>query len=149
MHVLSRLAALTQLFFFPEKDVPRFLSYTETEAEITVVLPEEWAQDLELAGAGGAVALAADYIGTAQAWQPIQIGSGSLGLVDETGIVARFSDALSRAQVDIFYISTFVSDFGMVPSEQLEVARAALNKKYSIRDTFFTPELFFTPEEEL
>jgi len=60
-------------------------------------------------------------------------------LVDETGIVARFSDALSRAQVDIFYISTFVSDFGMVPSEQLEVARAALNKKYSIRDTFFHP----------
>ena len=40
-----------------------------------------------------------------------QIGNQPIGLL-ETGIVAAFSDVLSKAEVDIFYISTFMSDFG-------------------------------------
>jgi len=135
-YIVNRAAAIIQMFFFPEESVSRFLSYTETENEITLVAPEEYLEQLQFEPSGH-VAKVSDFMIGRITWRPIQIGCQPLGLI-ETGIVSAFTEAISRAQTDIFYISTFMSDFGMVPSEQLDLAVDTLKEKYEVHEDFIT-----------
>jgi len=137
--VTARAASIMELFFFPEDSIPRFLSFTETESEITLVVPESASAKLEKSSL--AIAQAAnEFIIDSKLWRPIQIGNQPIGLL-ETGIVAAFSDVLSKAEVDIFYISTFMSDFGMVPADKLTLAVATLQESYNIiTNTYFSDD---------
>ncbi|KAF9367218.1 GATS protein-like 3 [Podila verticillata] len=54
-------------------------------------------------------------------WRLIAIGDGPLGF-DECGIVSEFSRPLSEHEIQLFYLSTFHSDYIMVSDQDFEDA---------------------------
>ena len=64
-------------------------------------------------------------------WRPIQVGATPLGF-DETGIVASQSAVLSAENISIFYVSTFSTDFVLVPERRLEVATEVISKTWPL-----------------
>lgn len=57
----------------------------------------------------------------AGSWRLIAIGDGPLGF-DECGIVSEFSRPLSEHEIQLFYLSTFHSDYIMVNDQDFEDA---------------------------
>ncbi|KAI9240737.1 MAG: ACT domain-containing protein [Podila humilis] len=57
----------------------------------------------------------------AGSWRLIAIGDGPLGF-DECGIVSEFSRPLSEHEIQLFYLSTFHSDYIMVSDHDFEDA---------------------------
>jgi hypothetical protein len=85
------------------------LSLTITPDEISVVCVEEAAPE------GG---------DTSPGWRALRVaGELDFALI---GILARLSDTLARAQVSVFALSTYTTDYLLVREGQIEQAVAAL-----------------------
>jgi hypothetical protein len=87
-------------------------SVTESEGEVSLVLPEEFAERRWRVETG---------------YRCLQV-RGPLPF-SAVGILARLSTALAAAKVPLFAISTFDTDFLLVPDEHLPVAIDALQRR--------------------
>ncbi|MGM0383974.1 MAG: ACT domain-containing protein [Thermodesulfobacteriota bacterium] len=116
-----RLSILEDLFTFhrfpPDHEIPKkiykshFYSISKTEDELSIVCSSSILLDSESSETG---------------WSCIKV----LGPLDFslTGILADISAVLANAEVSIFAISTFDTDYILVKSEKLPVANEALQK---------------------
>ena len=103
--------------FSPDDEIPNqiyqspFYSITKTAKEISVVCLSSVQLDSERMETG---------------WSCIQI----LGPLDFslTGILADISSVLAKAEISIFAISTFDTDYILVKSEKLQAAKKALQQ---------------------
>ncbi|PRP85780.1 hypothetical protein PROFUN_05972 [Planoprotostelium fungivorum] len=116
-HLVQQVGAhILKLLLFPPSH-KRFLSYTETEDEISIVLDKE---SLEC--------IPDDIVKhSAEMWQYLKVNDGPLGFT-ETGIVSSIADTLSHAGVSIFYISTFETDYVLIAEADSEKAVAHLRE---------------------
>ncbi|KFH71723.1 hypothetical protein MVEG_02018 [Podila verticillata NRRL 6337] len=100
---------LESIFFDTRTD--RFFSYTQTDNTRSIIMDEETLSrfpDNSLNTQAGS-------------WRLIAIGDGPLGF-DECGIVSEFSRPLSEHEIQLFYLSTFHSDYIMVSDHDFEDA---------------------------
>ncbi|KAG0326958.1 GATS protein-like 3 [Podila horticola] len=100
---------LESIFFDTRTD--RFFSYTQTDNTRSIIMDEETLSrfpDNSLNTQAGS-------------WRLIAIGDGPLGF-DECGIVSEFSRPLSEHEIQLFYLSTFHSDYIMVNDQDFEDA---------------------------
>lgn len=99
--------------FAPESDIPaltgNFLSITRTEDELSIVCAAEIPLKSEKSESG---------------WACIKVlGQLDFGL---TGILAKIASVLAEAEISIFAISTYDTDYILVKKEKFEVARESL-----------------------
>jgi len=116
-----KLSILEDLFTFhrfpPDHEIPKeiyecqFYSINKTEDELSIVCSSSILLNSESSETG---------------WSCIKV----LGPLDFslTGILADISAVLAKADVSIFAISTFHTDYILVKSEKLAVANKALQK---------------------
>jgi uncharacterized protein len=90
-----------------------FTSITRTQDELSIVCED------------GAVPRNAD-VAAARGWRALML-QGPFALT-ETGIAAEFTSVLAHARVSVFVISTYETDFLLVPEKSLGVAIAALEQ---------------------
>jgi len=86
-----------------------FTSVTRTPSELSIVC-EDGAVPQDVAAARG--------------WRILML-EGRIPLT-QTGIAADFTAVLARANVSVFIISTFETDFVLLPEKSLDLAIAAL-----------------------
>ena len=93
-----------------------FFSITKTEEELSIVLPETAEFQGEKVDSG---------------WGCFMVhGPLDFGL---TGILSSISKALSDAEISIFAISTFDTDYILVKEDKMKIARKALvDKGYNV-----------------
>lgn len=99
--------------FSPESDIPtltgNFLSITRTDDELSIICDSEHPLKSEKSESG---------------WACIKVlGPLDFGL---TGILAKIASVLAEAEISIFAISTYDTDYVLVKKENLEVARESL-----------------------
>ncbi|GMF14822.1 unnamed protein product [Phytophthora lilii] len=104
--VRRHMYSLVELLFKPtQTDETRFLSYSETGDDISLVTSDEpfldEARSLMEQGDEG-VLVSPDF------WRPVQIGNTKLGFA-ETGIVAGQTRVLVNAGTTVFYLSTYAT----------------------------------------
>jgi len=104
------LHTLLRLIFFTER-AERFFSLTVTEADVTIIAT---AEDLSLLSPYG---LQQD--GTN--WRVVRVGEGAQGF-EEVGVIERITGPLAAAEIPVLYISTFCSDYVLIPSARLDDA---------------------------
>ena len=98
-------------------DIPEWFQWTAfatvavTEDELSLVCPQENVPDAATASRN---------------WRCLRI-TGSLDL-SAVGILAEVSRLLAEHQVSVFAISTYQTDWVLVPAHQLDVACSALEK---------------------
>ena len=99
----------------PEEALPerpphaRFWSVTRTEEELSIVLPEEYAPAGSRAETG---------------WRGLKV-EGPLDF-DTPGILASLALPLAKAGISIFALSTYDTDYILVPEGNLEQAKEVL-----------------------
>ncbi len=99
--------------FSPESDIPtltgNFLSVTRTEDELSILCDADIALNSDESESG---------------WACIKV----LGPLDFflTGILAKFSSVLAEAEISIFAISTYDTDYILVKKEKLVAAKDVL-----------------------
>lgn len=96
--------ALLKMLFFP-KNKSRFLSYTESEDEISLVLDKDSISYFE------------GVPNTSGPWRLIKVDDGPLGF-SETGIVCSLAEAL--IDFSLFYVSTYFTDYVLVEAIDIE-----------------------------
>jgi len=106
---------LLKLLLFPERSKDRFLSFTDTGDEISLVIEEK---DLLIFPSN-------TLEHTNQTWRAIKIDEGPLGF-EATGIVSSIAQPLSQHNIFIYYISTFQTDYTLVQYKDLQAAIATL-----------------------
>ena len=101
---------LTHLFIIAHR---AFFSYTETEEEVSLILNQ----------ATSAIFPPESINVHTEGWRllKIDVGDKPLGF-DEAGIVSSIADPLASAKITLFYISTFSTDYPLVPAS--DVSRA-------------------------
>jgi len=57
-----------------------------------------------------------------QRWVPLRVGDAGGTPIEEIGVVATQANVLSNASVSLLYLSTYFSDFTLVPAERVETA---------------------------
>jgi len=112
-------ASILKVIFFP-KSKRRFISYTESEDEISLVMDKEASSTFDtLPSPSGP-------------WKLIKVDDGPLGF-SETGIVCSLAEALS--EVSLFYLSTFFTDYVMVEVCNIEKAVEILRReKFRVKE---------------
>ena len=103
--------------FSPEKDIPSsvlkndFFSITKTDDELSIVCDAHLSVSSEKSESG---------------WACIKV----LGPLDFalTGILAKISNILAEAEISIFALSTYDTDYFLVKSNTLPAAKKALEK---------------------
>lgn len=108
--------ALLKVIFFP-KQKRRFFSYTESEDEISIVFTSDCLEYLK------------DEINDETIWKPIKVDDGPLGFA-ETGIVCSLVESISTTNINLFYLSTFFTDYLLVESENFEKAFTSLSENF-------------------
>ena len=101
----------------PEQDIPSsvlkgdFFSITKTDEELSIVCDAHLSVSSEKTEAG---------------WSCIKV----LGPLDFalTGILAKISSVLAEAEISIFALSTYDTDYILVKKDKLPVAKKALEK---------------------
>ena len=103
--------------FAPESDIPadvlkgNFLSIACTEDELSIVCDTQLSLNSDLSETG---------------WACIKVlGPLDFGL---TGILARIASVLAEAEISIFAISTYDTDYILVKQEKLAVAKEVLSQ---------------------
>ncbi|KAG6623686.1 GATS protein 3 [Phytophthora cinnamomi] len=138
--VRRHLYSLVELLFKPtelEKEgaTPRFLSYSETGDDISVVTSDEnfldEARALMEQGDQG-VLVSPDF------WRPVQIGNTKLGFA-ETGIVAGQTRVLVNAGTTVFYLSTYATDFMLIKEDEWDDALPILRDHFRLIEGAFAP----------
>jgi hypothetical protein len=93
----------------------RFISFTKTDDEISLVIDVQHLQDYE-------------YVNTG--WKAFKIiGPLDFSLV---GILQKVIEPLSEEGISVFTISSFDTDYILIKNEQLENAISILSKKFTI-----------------
>jgi len=108
-------AILLRLLFFPPRK-ERFVSYTEIDGEMSFILDTE--------------ALGLFDLPANERWGLIKVDDGPLGF-EESGIVAALAVPLGDAGMPLFYLSTFLTDYALVPHASLGQAYATLQTNSS------------------
>ncbi|ETK93979.1 hypothetical protein L915_02910 [Phytophthora nicotianae] len=133
--VRRHMYSLVELLFKSEDTATRFLSYSETGDEISVVTSDEYflekARALMEQGDQG-VLVSPDF------WRPVQIGNTKLGFA-ETGIVAGQTRVLVNAGTTVFYLSTYATDFMLIKEDEWENALPILRDHFSLTEGVFAP----------
>ncbi|KAL4092619.1 hypothetical protein PRIC1_011611 [Phytophthora ramorum] len=135
--VRRHLYSLVELLFKPrlEDEGTRFLSYSETGDDISVVTSDERFLDKARAlmeqGDQG-VLVSPDF------WRPVQIGNTKLGFT-ETGIVAGQTQVLVNAGTTVFYLSTYATDFMLIKEDEWDDALPILRDHFSLLEGAFAP----------
>ncbi|KAG7379308.1 GATS protein-like 3 [Phytophthora pseudosyringae] len=138
--VRRHMYALVELLFKPgergkDAATPRFLSYSETGHDISLVTSDECflekARALMEQGDQG-VLVSPDF------WRPVQIGNTKLGFA-ETGIVAGQTRVLVNAGTTVFYLSTYATDFMLIKEDEWEDALPILRDRFSLTEGAFAP----------
>ena len=103
--------------FPPESDIPaaalmgNFLSITRTKDELSIVFDAKQHLNSHISEAG---------------WACIKVlGPLDFGL---TGILARIASVLAEAEISIFAISTYDTDYVLVKKEKLATAKEVLSQ---------------------
>ena len=103
--------------FLPESDIPanalngNFLSITRTEDELSIVCNAQISLNSDKNEAG---------------WACIKVlGPLDFGL---TGILARIASVLTEAEISIFAISTYDTDYILVKKEKVAIAKEVLSQ---------------------
>ncbi|KAI9985056.1 hypothetical protein PInf_004364 [Phytophthora infestans] len=134
--VRRHMYSLVKLLFKSQEDEEtRFLSYSETGDDISVVTSDECflekARSLMKQGDQG-VLVSPDF------WRPVQIGNSKLGFA-ETGIVAGQTRVLVNAGTTVFYLSTYATDFMLIKEDEWEDALPILRDHFSLTEGVFAP----------
>ncbi|KAG3115751.1 hypothetical protein PI124_g8345 [Phytophthora idaei] len=134
--VRRHMYSLVELLFKSEDgSATRFLSYSETGDDISVVTSDEnfleKARALMKQGDQG-VLVSPDF------WRPVQIGNTKLGFA-ETGIVAGQTRVLVNAGTTVFYISTYATDVMLIKEDEWEDALPILRDHFSLTEGVFAP----------
>ena len=122
-HRQRHTGALLRLLFMPQPGDPvqAIANLTETADEISLIAGcSEWWS----AYCRDAEGLQDDP----QEWVPIRVGDADGTPLDETGVIATQSKVLADANLSILYLSTFVSDYTLVQSVDLERATKAFQE---------------------
>lgn len=101
----------------PEQEIPSsilksdFFSITRTDEELSILCPSEIALPSEKSEIG---------------WNCIKV----LGPLDFalTGILAKISSVLAEAEISIFALSTYDTDYILVKSKKLDIAKEVLKE---------------------
>jgi len=105
--------ALLRQFFFPPRE-NRFFSFTASPAETTMILEQN-----QLAS------FPKDVLEVHSArWKALQVAEGLSGSAG----INLLANALAVANISIYYLSTFNSDFILVPEHKAEEAMLCLNQ---------------------
>ncbi|OWZ24259.1 hypothetical protein PHMEG_000738 [Phytophthora megakarya] len=136
--VRRHMYELVELLFKPRysadvSEMTRFLSYSETGDDISVVTNDESFLDearmLVNQGDEG-VQVSPDI------WRPVQIGNTKLGFV-ETGIVAGQTGVLVNAGTTVFYLSTYATDFMLIKEDEWDEALPILRGSFELTEGSF------------
>ena len=95
----------------------KFSSISKTRDELSIVCPQDKIP--------GGVLVERD-------WRAFKV-EGPLGFV-LTGIVSSLSEALAKAKISIFYISTYETDYLLVKEENLDRAAEILGRFCNIKE---------------
>lgn len=113
-----------------EGSKPQFFSFTETNQEYTIVIPEE---DLEK--------FPDDIKTSGRIWRALTVSAGAVGaFLNELGLagVSKIAKAvispLAECDISVFCISTYQSDFILVQETDLPDAIECLGKTFKIFD---------------
>eukprot|EP00743_Colponemidia_sp_Colp-15_P002827 GILK01003059.1.p1 GENE.GILK01003059.1~~GILK01003059.1.p1 ORF type:complete len:325 (+),score=52.20 GILK01003059.1:42-977(+) len=110
------IQALLSIFFASREQ--RFFSYTESPVEISLVVDEE---DLKM--------LPKDLVDISEVvWRVSHYMEGP-----SVGAVYRLTTPLAAAAISVCYVSTFLTDFVIVPSEKLSAAVTALRSAFNLK----------------
>jgi len=102
---------MLRMLLFPQDEKRGFISYTETEDEVSIMVDGEYLHDLP----------ADALINTGEVWKLLKVGDSPLGFT-ETGIVSSIAETLSKAGVSLFYVSTFNTDYVLVTEADADKA---------------------------
>jgi len=107
--------ALIKTILFSNKE--RFLSYTDTSVEISIVLDEETVKEFP-----------EDTLQfSPKLYRALELTSNS---DSHSSLVHSMSDPLARAGISIFYISTYETDYTLIPEEDIHEAIDCLRKSF-------------------
>eukprot|EP00742_Colponemidia_sp_Colp-10_P006309 GILJ01006763.1.p1 GENE.GILJ01006763.1~~GILJ01006763.1.p1 ORF type:complete len:326 (-),score=48.95 GILJ01006763.1:82-966(-) len=110
------IQALLSYFFASREN--RFFSYTESPVEISLVVDEE---DIKM--------LPKDLVDISEVvWRVSHYMEGP-----SVGAVYRLTTPLAAAAISVCYVSTFLTDFVIVPSEKLAAAVTALRAAFHLK----------------
>jgi len=111
-------SSILKVLFFPKKK-ERFLSYTESEDEISLVLDKD------------SLSAFVDIPSPTGPWKLIKVDDGPLGF-SETGIVCSLAETLS--EVSLFYLSSYTTDYVLVEAADYDKAIEILKQeKFEVR----------------
>ena len=123
----KNLPAVLDVLFFQRQDHARFVSFTRTPEEISLVLQNEDLQFFE----DGVLEVADGH------WRGMQICEGSFGF-NASGIISKVTGPLARASISVFNFSTYDTDYIMTEREKLEDALHALKRNLTIHHSDYT-----------
>ena len=103
-YAVCRCAALGEAGFAGE-----FVSLTKTEDEVSLVCEERYAPSQSIAEKG---------------WRAMRI-CGTIEF-SEVGVLAKLTSVLADANISIFAVSTYDTDYVLIKAERLEAGRRAL-----------------------
>jgi len=110
---------LNALFFC--QSGPKFISYTETNEEISLIVDEETFKIFPL----NSVQVSEEF------WRAFQFSLGSSPL-ETGGLVSIISAPLGRAGISIFFLTTFNCDFILVQESKFQEAKTCLKANFPI-----------------
>jgi len=99
---------LLQLFLL--RSPTELFSYTETAGEVTLIVDKNLLSALPL-----------DIVNVSQGWKCLEVTLGDCGYT-ESGIIARLTSVLSNRGISVHYLSTYNTDYILVPEHQLSKA---------------------------
>ncbi|KAF9365191.1 GATS protein-like 3 [Mortierella sp. NVP85] len=108
---------LLESIFFDSRQVDFYVPWSGTDTTLSIIMDDT------------TMSLFPDHSLNTHAgdWRLIAIGDGPLGF-DECGIVSEFSRPLSESGINLFYLSTFSSDYIMVSDHDFERAVTRLHE---------------------
>ena len=101
--------SLLRITLFTDRE--RFLSVTVSASDVTLVAAPE-----DLAHFDG---LGLQQDGTD--WRVVRVGEGAEGF-EKVGVIERITGPLAAASIPVLYVSTFSSDYVLIPSDRLDEA---------------------------
>ena len=103
-----------------------FFCLTETDGEITLILPSYCLRELDLEGSSITIEVSA--------WACLHVYSGEAGHHGETNLIHAVSQPLAEAGISIFQLSTYECDYTLVPVQMIDKAKDCLSGSFLIND---------------
>jgi len=113
----STQALLKEFFFSPPTD--RFFSFTASPTEVSMVINED-----------SLGSFPEKSLLVHSSWRVLDVCASASGFMGSS--VNTLSDALAKANISIYYLSTFHTDFILVPENKVDAAIASLKSSLNI-----------------